>query len=532
MHHPLLQSLRVAVAQSIGSRWAGRRVRRLERATHDISAQWNQFRKLSRWLAASAYACDVGIESGIGYERYRYRVQPIPYEGFVPYIERMKRGETDVLHPGRCSYFAVSSGTTAGASKWLPVNAPMLAHFRAAGLDSLALFASQTNRSSIFSGRQLFLGGSTGLVPMPDSERMAHAGDLSGITALNLPWWVQRYLYEPGPAIAQMAHWPDKLTAIAERTWDKDITLVAGIPSWLLLLAQAVREAHHRRTGRLAANLREIWPNLQCLVHGGVPVGPFSHELSSAFGRGVTKHEVYPASEGFIAVQDHHDESGLRLLTDRGIFFEFIPLATYDENDAARNAAQAVPLEAVQAGVDYVLLLTTPAGLVRYVIGDLVRFLSVSPPRLIYVGRIKLQLSAFGEHVIEKELTDALTAACDAMNLSVADFHVAPCFPLLGEQNTGRHEWWIELRQGCRLSAPDNATLATTLDHLLCNLNDDYAGKRQGGGLRQPVIRIVTNGTFEKWLRQKGKWGGQNKTPRCRSDRKVACELAELMCMA
>ena len=257
-----------------------------------------------------------------------------------------------------------------------------------------------------------------------------------------------------------------------------------------------------------------------------MPIGPFTHELRAAYGPGVRFHEVYPASEAFIAAQDAEAEAGLRLFTSHGIFYEFIAFTDYDESNPLRSAARAVPLEGVRPGVDYVLLLTTPAGLVRYVIGDVVRFVSTGVPRLVYVGRTKLQLSAFGEHVIEKELTDTVTAVCQRHRLSLADFHVAPLFPdPAAGRSRGRHEWWLELRAP-GAGVGDTDWLAAELDAELISRNDDYAAKRAGQGLAAPDLRLLPPGFFEAWLRAKGKWGGQHKTPRCRSDRRIADELA------
>jgi len=458
------------------------------------------------------------------YEAFRSRFEPRTYEDFAPFIERMKRGEADVLHRGRCGHFAVSSGTTAGASKWLPVNRPMLDHFREAGLDSLCFYALRAGRGSVFAGRHLFLGGSTALTALPGTTPPIHFGDLSGITALNLPGWAERLLYEPGTEIAQISDWPAKLAAITARTWQKNITLLAGIPSWLLVLAAALRARSAEETGRTPETLRELWPNLECLVHGGVPVAPFADELRATLGPGVSFHEVYPASEGFIAAQDADPAAGLRLLADRGIFYEFIPLEDYDEDNLGTTDARCVPLAGVRAGVDYVLLLTSPAGLVRYVIGDVVRFVSQTPPRLLYVGRTKLQLSAFGEHVIERELTEALAAVCRKHQRVIVNFHVAPLFPEpAAGRPVGRHEWWIELQTTAGL--PNE--FAADLDRDLSARNDDYAGKRGGRGLDLPLLRLVPAGFFERWLKQAGRWGGQNKTPRCRSDRQVADQLAQ-----
>jgi hypothetical protein len=434
----------------------------------------------------------------------------------------MKHGESDVLWPGWCSYYAVSSGTTAGRTKYLPVTRDMLEHFRRAGLDSLCFHARRANSAGIFRGRHLFLGGSTTLSPLPEAGSFgAWAGDLSGITSLNLPRWAERHLYEPGRDIAQMSDWPKKLQAIAQRTISRDVRLLAGIPSWLLIFVETVRSITGHRT------LKETWPRLECLVHGGVPIGPFTEELRAALGLGVNFHEVYPASEGFIAAQDDEPAAGLRLIADAGIFYEFLPMECFSESRLPELGRYLVPLEGVRTGVDYALVMTTPAGLCRYVIGDVVRFISTEPPRLIYVGRTRLQLSAFGEHVIEKELTDAITAVGARHGLAIANFHVAPRFvDTQAGTNRGGHEWWIELKGG-DTSRLDAATVAAALDAELQRLNDDYEAKRKGGGLDAPLVRLVAEGTFEQWLRRRGKWGGQNKMPRCRSDREIADALAQ-----
>ena len=441
----------------------------------------------------------------------------------------MKRGETDVLWPGRCTFFAVSPGTTAVRAKYLPITEEMLAHFRRAGFDSLLYYTVRVRQAGVFSGRHLFLGGSTGLARI--AETVGHevfAGDLSGIAALNLPDWIERHLYEPGTAIAQMTDGPGKIKAIVDRTMNRDISLLAGIPSWVLLIAHALRKAADEG-GQRIAHLQALWPNLECLVHGGVPIAPFYDELREVLGPGVNFHEVYPASEGFIAAQDSAASAGLRLMADTGIYFEFLPMAEFDENRLEQLGPKAISLTEVRMGIDYALLLTTPAGLARYVIGDVVRFLCVEPPRLIYVGRTKLRLSAFGEHVIEKELTDALLAVCRRNRWSIGDFHVAPLFSeTMTGAKRGRHEWWIELKPGS-VTMPNGPQIARELDVELRRLNGNYDAKRGGGGLESPVVRLVMPGVFEHWLRYHEKWGGQSRTPRCRSDRLVAGELAQIM---
>lgn len=507
-----------------------RTVRRINGRGWALAAQQKHAVRLREALAGTAYGRAHGIEAGMSGAAWRERVPLATYENFASHIERMRGGEADVLWPGRCGYFAISSGTTAGRTKYLPVTPAMLDHFRAAGLDSLHFYSTRVGRADIFGGKHLFLGGATALEPLAEAKQHpAFAGDLSGITARNLPRWVEKHLYEPGADIAQMSDWPAKIAAIAARCTSRDIRMLAGIPSWVLILAAAVLEEAGRASGgaRVFRTLREAWPRFECLVHGGVPIGPFANELRVVCGEGVNFHEVYPASEGFIAAQDAEAQAGLRLLADAGIYYEFLPLSDFDEARLPRLGARAVPLEGVKVGVDYALIMSTPAGLTRYVIGDVVRFTSTEPARLVYAGRTKLQLSAFGEHVIEKELTDALTTVCARHNWQVVNFHVAPIFiNSLTGQKRGSHEWWIELRSGT-VATPTGPVLAEQLDAELQRLNDDYEAKRKGGGMLPPTVRLVMPGVFEQWQRQVGRWGGQNKMPRCRSDRQIADELAK-----
>ena len=507
---------------------SARTARRLRQADPGHAVQRRTFAALTARMAATAFGRRVGIETSLLYETFRTRVAPRPYEAFVSYIDRMMRGEPGVLWPGRCAFFAASSGTTAGRTKYLPITEEMFAHFRKAGLDSLLYYTARVGHTNVMLGRHLFLGGSTTLTPVKEARpHAAYTGDLSGIAALNLPAWAEKHLYEPGADIAQMNDWPAKLAAIAERTLHRDITLLAGIPSWILVLAEAVR-ARAARDQAATPNLKAIWPNLECLVHGGVPLAPFADELQAALGPGVNLHEVYPASEGFIAAQDADAKNGLRLMTAAGLFFEFLPMAFFDEGNLANLGGKVVPLDGVQVGVDYALLLTTPAGLCRYVIGDVVRFLSTDVPRLIYVGRTSLQLSAFGEHVIEKELMDSLLAVCRRHGWTIVSFHVAPVFAgTLTGQMRGGHEWWLELKVPS-VETPTANVISPELDAELMQRNDDYKAKRKGHGLEPPAVRLVMPGVFEQWMKKNGRWGGQSKMPRCRSDRLVADQLVEL----
>lgn len=503
------------------SLWTARTGRRL-RKKNAIADQRRAFDALTRQLAATQFWTSAGVEAGMDYETFRTRVAPRSHEQLAPAIERMQRGEADVLWPGTCAFFAATAGTTGGSPRQVPVTETMLAHFRDAALDSLLYYTARVGHAGVFRGRHLFLGGSTALTPLANGAA-AFAGNLGGIATLNLPRWAETHLFEPGTGLAQTADWDARLKAIVARVRTQDISLVAGMPPWLVALAVALREKE-----RPSGSLQTLWPNLECCVHGGVPIAPFQTELRAALGPTVNFHEVYPTAEGFIAAQDGEPAAGLRVMTQRGIFFEFLPLAEFDETRLEQLGAKAVPLADVKPGVDYLLLLTTPAGLARYVVGDVVRFTSVEPPRLIHVGRTKLQLNAFGEHVREKEITDALVAVCQRQGWTIVNFHLAPLFTanLTGQQR-GRHEWWIELRPGTVVT-PTGPAMAMQLDAELQRLNSDYAAKRRSGTIDIPTVRLVMPGVFEHWLRYHRKWGGQHKLPRCRSDRLIADELAQV----
>ncbi|QYM79390.1 GH3 auxin-responsive promoter family protein [Horticoccus luteus] len=499
--------------------------RRLRQKSRGPAQQARALRALLPRLAATAHGRSLGLADARDYRAFRRQVAPRAYEYFAPLIARMMQGEADVLWPGRTTHYAVSSRTTAGPAKHLPVSAAMLAHFRRAGLNSLLYYTARVGHTGVFRGRHLHLGGATRAVSLPTVDGFeACAGDVCALTALNLPRWAERHLYEPGTAIAQMADWPAKLHAIAQRTSACDLTLIAGLPSWMLVFAEVLRT----QLGSRAETLQSLWPNLECFVHGGVPIAPYADDLRTAMGPTIRFHEIYAASEAFIAAQDATPDAGLRLMTDAGIFYEFLPLRDFEPDRLAELGEKAVPLDGVQTGVDYALLLTTPAGLCRYLVGDVVRFTSVVPPRLVYVGRTQLQLNALGENVVEKDLTDALVAVCQRQQWTITNFHVAPLFgQTITGQTRGRHEWWLELRPGT-VKTPTGPALATELDRELQLRNADYKARRHGVNLLDPVVRLLMPGVFESWLRHHGQWGGLGKMPRCRSDRLVADELAQI----
>jgi hypothetical protein len=499
---------------------------RLRRKKSEEAAQERIFAHLLPRLALANFWQQAGMEAKMTYDAFKRRVPIHTYEDVAPAIGEMMKGTEDVLWPGICQIYARTSGTSTGISRHVPVTEPMLDHFRSSALDSMLWYTARVGHGGVFRCRHLFLGGSTALEPIPESQPFeAYAGGLSGIEALNLPSWAEKHYYEPGPEIAQMTDWHEKIAAVTERTARVDISLVAGMPAWVLMLAESLRVCTTHGKARVL-HLQGIWPNFECYVHSGAPITPFHDDLRNLLGPTVNFHEVYAASEAMIAAQDAEAASGLRLMADAGVFFEFLPMTDYDEGRLVAASTRTVPLAGVRTGVNYALLITTPGGLARYLIGDVVRFISTQPARLIYVGRTKLQLNAFGERVVEKEITDALVAVCRHHGWTVVNFHVAPITHSPGTTNKahGRHEWWVELKPGT-LTTPTGPVMAAELDAELRRVNADYSAKRACGTLEPPYVRLVMPGVFEHWLRYRGKWGGEHKMPRCRSDRLIADEL-------
>lgn len=502
--------------------------RRLRNRRGGIGAQNAAFHALRPKLAVATWWRQAGIDPQITYADFRSRIPPQRHANLRPAIARMERGEADVLWPGRCMFFAATSGTTTGEARLVPVTADALAHFRRGTADALWYYTARVGHAGVCRGRHLYLGGNTALTPRPaDNGAESFAAELGGVIRLGLSPAADKHLIEPAAALSSGSEGLPKFDAIAMQASQADISLIAGIPSWVLQFAERMRRAANQQQNKLI-ELQGFWPNLECLLHVGVPIAPFQRELRQALGAGVRLHEVYAACEGIIGAQDADSSSGLRLMTDVGIFFEFLPLVDFDESRIEHLGPKALPLADVKPGVDYVVLLTTPAGLVRYCLGDVIRFSTTEPPRFAYVGRTNLRLDPFGEQVDEREVTEALVSLCVRHQWSLVNFHVAPLFTSgRASQHRGAHEWWIELRPGLR-ETPTGPQMGSELDAELQRLNPDYASRRKSGVLDAPTVRLVMPGVFDHWLRFRGKWGGQNKMPRCRSDRAVADELGQV----
>lgn len=418
---------------------------------------------------------------------------------------------TDVTWPGLVRLYAITSGTTTGASKYIPLTRGQQRANSRAALEVLVHHIAARPNSQVLGGKALMLGGSSALT---EHAPGIFSGDLSGIVAKKRPWWA-RSRYFPPPDIALLGDWDVKLARIAALAPGEDIRSISGTPSWLVFLIQALIEAHPDRGQRAV----DFFPELELLVHGAVNFGPYEAQFADFLaGSRAETREVYPASEGFIAVADRGNGEGLRLMVDNGLFFEFIPMEELGSPKPTRHW-----LANVETGVNYAIVLSSNAGLWGYLIGDTVRFVDRRPPRVLITGRTSYFLSAFGEHLIAEEVETAMAAATREAGLMVGDYAVGALFP--GEEDPlGGHLYIVEFTN----AAPQAETLATLGDHInttLRDLNDDYRG--HSSALHAPRILSVPPGTFAGWMRKRGKLGGQNKVPRLVSDRDLFADLKD-----
>lgn len=505
--------------------WAGYRVsrfaRRIRALGRGIEAQHAAFARLMAQLTETEFGRGHSLSAGTTYEYFRESVPPRNYDYFKPLVERMAAGETGVLSAGQCLFYVETAGTTADKPKLLPVPEAMMQHYRHGLRDALFLYAAKAGHTGVFLGRHLHIGASTSLT----GDKGTYRTGLDGMLKLCLTPWAEANLHSPPAPVAKLPEGPEKLQATARCMVQRDVTLIGGTPATVCAFALAAREVASTGKRRMT-NLQAMWPNLECFAFTGAPLGLYAEALRSSLGPTVNYHEIYAAAEGIIAVQDDSQSGGLRLLTDGGLFFEFLPLRDYNEDTLGNAGGLCLPLEKVQIGVDYVLIVTTPAGLCRYVPGDIVRFVSVDPPRLQFAGRTKLQLNSFGERVTERELFEALFAVCSRNGWQVVNFHVAPYRRRVAAgQTVSCHEWWLELHTHT-VKTPTANVLAPELDVEMSLRNPDYAAKRNSGILALPSVRLVMPGVFEQWAQSQRKASG--KLPCCRSDRLIADQLDAL----
>lgn len=418
----------------------------------------------------------------------------------------------NITWPGRVPFFAVSSGTTSGTSKYLPITRDMRRSNVNAAMNVLALHAAAKPRSRFFAGPSFMLGGSTELVREADG---VWSGDLSAIAAMTLPRWAQAFAFPPSD-LALLTDWDEKLRRTAEASLDKNIRILTGTPSWVLILLERVAAL---RTAR--GEPATPYPDLDLFIHGGINFAPYRERFDAFFaGRDVDFREVYPASEGFIGFADRGPGEGLRLNTDGGLFFEFVPVEELGSANPTRHWAATI-----EPDVNYAVVLTTCSGLFTYVIGDTVRFVDTQTPRLLITGRTSYMLSAFGEHLIGEEIEKAVLAGAAAIGKAVTDFSVGAVFP---DATTplGHHVYVVEFAS--ETSTDARSTFAAALDAALLQMNDDYRAHRGGGhGMADPRVEPMAPGGFAAWMASRGRAGGQNKVPRVINDAGLLADLRD-----
>ncbi|MCI6823382.1 MAG: GH3 auxin-responsive promoter family protein [Bacteroidales bacterium] len=458
----------------------------------------------TQWAAAHRYA------PGMDYDRFAERTPISTYDDFKDDIDRMRRGEADVLCKGRVKWYAKSSGTTNDKSKFIPVSARYLrdTHY-AGGTDAVALYLRNNPKSRLFDGRALILGGSHA-----PNYNLPHSlvGDLSSILIENINPLVN-LVRTPPKKVALLSDFEEKRDRIAAVASRQNVTNLSGVPSWMMAVLNRVIEL----TGK---PICEVWPNLEVFFHGGVAFTPYREQYRRLIANpGMHYMETYNASEGFFGLQDDPADPAMLLMIDYGVFYEFIPL-----EDVGMPEAQAVPLWEVETGRNYAMVITTTGGLWRYMIGDTVRFTQTDPYKFVITGRTKSFINAFGEELIVDNAERGLQAACAATGAQVKDYTAAPVF--MNDRGSCRHQWLIEFdRPPQSLEA-----FAEKLDQALQTLNSDYEAKRYKNlTLQRLEVIAAPKGLFDLWLKSKGKLGGQHKVPRLCNDRRIMDEVLGMM---
>ncbi|WP_104420819.1 GH3 auxin-responsive promoter family protein [Neolewinella xylanilytica] len=459
---------------------------------------------LVRTARDTAFGRDHHFDEIRSYPDFRRRIPIGDYEAFKPYADRIKLGEPDVSWPGVPKYLAKTSGTTSGV-KYIPLTRDSLPNHFGSARNALFNYVAETGHARWLDGKMIFLSGS----PEMDSTNGIPTGRLSGIVNHEVPAWL-RTNQLPSYATNCIEDWETKLEAIVEETIHADMRLISGIPPWV----QMYYERLLARSGK--ATVKELFPNLDMFVYGGVNFEPYRESLERLVGARIPSVETYPASEGFIAFQDSQTEPGLLLNTGSGIFFEFVPA-----EQVSSDRPERLSLAEVKMGVNYALLLSSTAGLWAYDIGDTVEFVSLDPYRIRVTGRVKHYISAFGEHVIGKEVETALRSVAGRYGAEVTEFTVAP--QVNPVEGLPYHEWLVEFSR----PPADAAAFSAALDRAMVEENLYYRDLIQGKILRPLVLTALPTGAFRRFMKQSGKLGGQNKVPRLANDRKIADALLE-----
>ncbi|MEQ6166562.1 GH3 auxin-responsive promoter family protein [Ekhidna sp. MALMAid0563] len=430
------------------------------------------------------------------YQSFKSQVPVFDYEKiFEEWWCLAKEGQKDVCYPGKIKYFALSSGTSGAPSKYIPITRDMVKSIRKTSMRQILTMSKYDLPGSLFSKGILMLGGST------DLKKSGHyfEGDLSGITAAQIPFWFQHF-YKPGKRIAKTKNWNDKLEEIVKKAPDWDIGIIVGVPAWLQIMMEKIIEQHQLKT------IHDIWPNLQIFVHGGVSFEPYKRGFERLLARRLHYMETYLASEGFIAFQAYPNRKSMRLVLNNGIFYEFVPFTerNFDEEGKMKPDAETLKIDEVQENKEYALLITTNAGAWRYMIGDVIKFTSVEESEIVITGRTKLFMSLCGEHLSLDNMNKAIELVEDEMKIDIREFTI------LGERADSlfAHHWYI----GTDDSVDENQ-LKERIDYHLMSLNDDYKVERSSA-LKELRISVFPSNVFYQWMESQGKVGSQNKFPR------------------
>ena len=466
-----------------------------------VKAQHETFQKLIASGSKTLFGKDHNFSSIEQPSDFAMQVPVRDYEGLRSYVDRIVAGEEDVLWPGKPIYFSKTSGTTSGA-KYIPITEESMPTHITAARDALLTYIHYTGKSDFLKGKQIFVQGS----PELDYKNGVALGRLSGIVAHYVPSYLQKSSM-PSWETNCIEDWEEKVNAIVAETIPENMTLIGGIPSWVQMYFEKIKSQTNQDVGTL-------FKNFSLFVYGGVNFEPYKNVFKNLIGRSVDTLELFPASEGFFAYQDIPNQEGLLLLLNNGIFYEFIRVDEIQQENPKRHT-----LGEVEMGVNYALILSTTAGLWAYNIGDTVRFVSIAPYRLVVTGRIKHFISAFGEHVIGKEVETALKRATEGTSIRIREFTVAP--QVKPETGLPYHEWCIEFDQ----APEDMVAFETVLDAEMEKQNVYYQDLIQGKVLRKLVVKPITKQGFEKYMKSIGKLGGQNKVPRLANDRKIADAL-------
>ncbi|MAP81631.1 MAG: hypothetical protein CL526_11155 [Aequorivita sp.] len=474
-------------------------------ANNPIDTQQKVFQSLISEARNTAFGKDHNFDNISSHNDFVKNVPIRDYEALKPYVNRVVAGEANVLWPGQPLYFAKTSGTTSGA-KYIPLTKESMPHHIEAARNAILCYINETGKANFVDGKMIFLQGS----PEMQEKNGIKLGRLSGIVAHYVPAYLQKNRL-PSWETNCIEDWETKVDAIVEETKDEDMTVISGIPSWVQMYFEKLQQ----KTGK---NVGDLFKNFNLFIYGGVNYEPYRAKFEQLIGRKVDSIELFPASEGFFAFQDSQKEKGMLLLLNSGIFYEFIEASTFFDKNPKR-----LTIAEVKTGVNYVMIISTNAGLWGYNLGDTVQFTSTKPYRVIVSGRIKHFISAFGEHVIGKEVEEAMNKAMATFNFSISEFTVAPQITP-PEGDLPYHEWLIEFE-----NKPENIEeVVKFLDTEMQQQNSYYFDLIDGKILQPLKIAILKKGSFQDYMKSQGKLGGQNKVPRLSNDRKIADALLQI----